>query len=193
MADAAGLRLNGDIAERIARAAGLDVRLARSEVEKLALYLDASPAAPRNADAEALEAIGATTEEDGFAALVNAVLGGEVRKIPAEIQRMRTLSLNPVGVLLAIERRAAQLARLAATLGGRRLGDLDRGAKARLGIFWKEERDIAAQLQRWRGRDLDRLVAKVVALHRALLANSQSAELLLAQGLAEIARHAARR
>lgn len=75
MADAAGLRLNGDIAERIARAAGLDVRLARSEVEKLALYLDASPAAPRNADAEALEAIGATTEEDGFAALVNAVLG----------------------------------------------------------------------------------------------------------------------
>ncbi|MEC9068190.1 MAG: DNA polymerase III subunit delta [Pseudomonadota bacterium] len=193
MADAAGLRLNGDIAERIARAAGLDVRLARSEVQKLALYLDASPAAPRNADAEALEAIGATTEEDGFAALVNAVLGGELRKIPAEIQRMRTLSLNPVGVLLAIERRAAQLARLAATLGGRRLGDLDRGAKARLGIFWKEERDIAAQLQRWRGRDLDRLVAKVVALHRALLANSQSAELLLAQGLAEIARHAARR
>ncbi|WP_338446892.1 DNA polymerase III subunit delta [Pelagerythrobacter marensis] len=193
MADAAGLRLNGDIAERIARAAGLDVRLARSEVEKLSLYLDASPAAPRTADAEALEAIGATTEEDGFMSLVNAVLAGEVRKIPGEIHRLRELSLNPVGVLLALERRAAQLARLTATLGSRRLNDLDRGTKARLGIFWKDERDIAAQLQRWRGRELDRLVAKLVALHRALLANSQSAELLLAQGLAEIARHAGRR
>jgi len=32
-----------------------------------------------------------------------------------------------------------------------------------------------------------------VSLHRALLANSQSAELLLSQGLAEIARRAARR
>ena len=193
MASAAGLRLNGDIAERIARAAGLDVRLAQSEVDKLALYLDASPAAPKAADATALDAVGASTEEDGFMPLVNAVLAGETRKIPAELQRLRALSLNPVGVLLAFERRAAQLARLAAMLGSRRrLNDLDKGAKARLGVFWKDERDLAAQLQHWRGSELDRLVAKLVALHRALLANSQSAELLLSQGLAEIARRAAR-
>lgn len=192
MADAAGLRLNGDIAERIARAAGLDVRLAQSEVDKLALYLDASPAAPRNADAAALEAIGAATEEDGFMPLVNAVLAGETRKIPAELHRLRALSLNPVGVLLAVERRAAQLARLAAQLGSRPLNQLDKSAKARLGIFWKDERDLAAQLRHWRGEELDRLVTKLVALHRALLANSQSADLLLSQGLAEIARRAAR-
>mgnify|MGYP002655135774 FL=1 len=40
MADAAGLRLGGDLAERIARGAGLDVRLAQSEIDKLALYCD---------------------------------------------------------------------------------------------------------------------------------------------------------
>ena len=62
MADAAGVRLGGDLAERIARAAALDTRLAQSEVTKLALYLDASPAAPRNADLAALEAIGASTQ-----------------------------------------------------------------------------------------------------------------------------------
>ena len=62
-----------------------------------------------------------------------------------------------------------------------------------LGIFWKDERDLAAQLQHWRGGELDRLVAKLVALHRALLANSQAAELQLSQGLAEIARRAAQR
>ena len=49
MADAAGLRLGGDLAERIARGAGLDVRLAQSEVTKLALYCDAYPQAPRPA------------------------------------------------------------------------------------------------------------------------------------------------
>ena len=103
------------------------------------------------------------------------------------------MSLNPVGVLLAFERRAAQLARIAALPGTGRLNDMDRGTKARLGIFWKDERDLAAQLQHWRGRELDRLVAKLVGLHRALLANSQAAELLLSQGLAEIARRAARR
>lgn len=194
MADAAGLRLNGDLAERIARAAGLDVRLAQSEVDKLALYLDASPAAPRNADAAALDAIGAATEEDGFMPLVNAVLAGETRKIPAELHRLRELSLNPVGVLLAIERRAAQLAQIAAKIGprGNVAAALEAEKRARR-IFWKDERDIAAQLKHWRGRELDRLVAKLVALHRALLANSQSAELLLSQGLAEIARRAAAR
>ncbi|MBM0169400.1 DNA polymerase III subunit delta [Altererythrobacter sp. C41] len=194
MADAAGLRLNGDLAERIARAAGLDVRLAQSEVDKLALYLDASPAAPRNADAAALDAIGASSEEDGFMPLVNAVLAGETRKIPAELHRLRELSLNPVGVLLAIERRAAQLAQIAAKIGprGNVAAALEAEKRARR-IFWKDERDIAAQLKHWRGRELDRLVAKLVALHRALLANSQSAELLLSQGLAEIARRAAAR
>jgi len=63
--------------------------------------------------------------------------------------------------------------------------------KAARRIFWKDERDLAAQLTRWRGRRLERLVARIAALHRDLLANSQSAELLLAQGLADIMRAAA--
>jgi DNA polymerase-3 subunit delta len=197
MADAAGLRIGGDLAERIARAAGLDTRLARSEIAKLALYLDAGPESPRSADAAALDAIGAKTEEDGFAALVNAVLGGEKAKIPGELRRMRELGLNPVGVLLAVERRAAQLAALAARLGpgqGRGGGDIAALMKAEVAarrVFWKDERELGAQLRHWRGRRLERLVDKLVGMHRALLTNSQDAELLLAQGLAEIARAAA--
>lgn len=196
MADAAGLRIGGDLAERIARAAGLDTRLARSEIAKLALYLDASPESPRSADAAALDAVGARTEEDGFTALVNAVLGGEKAKIPGELKRMRELGLNPVGLLLAIERRAAQLAALAAKLGPAqgRGGDVAALLKAEVAarrVFWKDERDLGVQLRHWRGRRLERLVAKLVGLHRALLANSQDAELLLSQGLAEIARAAA--
>ena len=194
LADAAGLRLNGDMAERIARAANLDIRLAGSEVEKLALYLDASPQSPRTAEPADLDAIGASTEEDGMASLVNAVLSGKANRIPHEIARMKQVGLNPVGVLLAVERRAALLARLAAELGPRgRVQDLDRGQKARLGIFFKEERDITEQAQRWAPVRLDRLVRRLAALHRALLTNSQSAELLLAQELAQIARFAARR
>jgi DNA polymerase-3 subunit delta len=192
MAEAAGLKLGSEMAERIARAAGLDVRLAQSEIAKLALYLDAGPEAPRSADAQALDAIGAKTEEDGFQPLVNAVLGGESGKLAGELRRLRELSLNPVGVLLAFERRAAQLARVAAALGPRRYQSLDRGEKARLGIFFKEERDIAGQLQIWRGDRLERLVERLTDLHRQLLANSPAAEALLAQGLASIAREASR-
>lgn len=194
MADAAGLRIGGDLAERIARAAGLDTRLAQSEVTKLALFLDASPEAPRAADAAALDAIGAKTEDDGFGALVNVVLAGESAKLPNELRRMRELGLNPVGTLLAFERRAAQLAALAAKLGPR--GDVNAlltAEKAARRIFWKDERDLGVQLRRWKGKKLERLVDKLAGLHKALLGNSQNAELLLAQGLAEIARAAAPR
>lgn len=202
MADAAGLRLGGDLAERIARAAGLDVRLAQSEIDKLALYVGADPQAPRPATPEDHAAIGAATEEDGFAPLVNAVLSGETAKIAGEVRRMRELGLNPVGVALALERRAGQLAQIAAFLGPRgQFEQIDKGAEMRLGIFFREKRDIAQQYKRWSqpaargGREtrLDRLIPRLTALHRNLIANSQAAELLLAQELAEIGRFAAKR
>lgn len=194
MAGAAGVKLGGDLAERIARAAALDTRIAASEVTKLALYLDATPQAPRTADAETFEAIGARTEDDGLMPLVNAVLSGDVQRLPGELRRMRELGLNPVGLLLAVERRAAQLAQLAAKIG--RSGDIERFVEAETAarrIFFKDKVDIMRQLQKWRGPRLSRLVDKLVGLHRALLSNSQQAELLLAQGLTEIARVAAPR
>lgn len=202
MADAAGLRLGGDLAERIARGAGLDVRLAQSEIDKLALYMDAGPQSPKTASVEDYGEIGAATEEDGFGPVVNAVMGGELPKLTAEIRRMKELGLNPVGLLLALERRAAQLANIYAKLGPRgSIDNLGRGEKAQLGIFWKEEREIRQQLSNWQApanrgsKDLklDRLIPRLVALHRSLLSNSQAAELLLAQNLTEIAKFAAKR
>ncbi|MEO6093654.1 MAG: DNA polymerase III subunit delta [Novosphingobium sp.] len=194
MADSAGLRIDTDIAERIARAASLDTRLAQAEVAKLALYLDASAERPRSVDPAMLEAISARTEEDGFAPLVNAVLGGATARLPDELRRMAELGLNPVGVLLACERRAAQLTALAARLGSSRdarsLIDAEAAAKR---IFWKDKGDVLHQLQLWRGRPLERLVAKLVGLHSHMLSDSQNAELLLAHGLAEVARVAAKR
>lgn len=194
MADSAGLRLGGDLAERIARASGLDVRLAQSEVDKLALYLDASPQTPKTAGAEDYEAIGAATDEDGFGPVVNAVLGGELQKLPREIRRMRDLGLNAVGLLLALERRTAQLSQITARLGPRgSLDTLSKGEKYRLGIFWKEEPAIRQQLVCWPRAKIERLIPRLVALHQNLLGNSQSADLLLGQDLAEIARFAAKR
>ncbi|MFC3175176.1 DNA polymerase III subunit delta [Novosphingobium bradum] len=189
LADRAGLRLDTALAERIARAANLDTRIAASEVAKLAVYLDASPQSPRTADAAAFEAIGASTAEDGMMAIVNAVLGGEAARLGPELDRLRQIGLNPVAVLLAFERRVAQLAGLSARLGaGGNVRALIEAEKAARRINWKDEGDLKAQLAIWRGRRLERLVAKIAGLHRQLLSHSQDAELLLAQGLAEIAR-----
>lgn len=190
-ADGLGLKMDNAMAQRIATAAGLDVRLARSEVEKLALYLDADPRSPRELTAEALAAVGAASEDDSFTALVDTVLGGDTRQLPGEIRRYRELGINPVAVLLAMERRAAQLAALAAKLGSR--GDIDSLIKAESNarrVFYKDAAALKQQLGRWRGQRLERLVDRLAALHHALLSNSADAEMLLAQGMAEIARAA---
>ena len=107
---------------------------------------------------------------------------------------MREHSMNPVGLLLAVERRAVQLARIRAHLGPR--GDVDRlgrGEKAQLGIFFREEREIRMQLSRWSAAKLDRLLARLLSAHRNLLGNSQIADTLLAEELVAIARFAAPR
>ncbi len=189
MANAAGLKMGAELAERIARGAGLDSRIARSEVGKLALYLDASPETPRPVAAADLDAVGAHTEDDGFAPLVDAILGGRRVAVAAELRRMRELGMNPVGLLLAFERRTAQLAALNARLG--RSSDVAGLLKAEAGarrIFWKDQAALGEQLRIWRGARLERLAARLVALHQSLMSNSQNAELLLSQGLAEIAR-----
>lgn len=193
MGDAAGVRMSDELAERIARATALDTRMARSEVEKLALYLDASPQAPRTADAASLDAVGAVSEDDGFMPLVNAVLSGESARIGGELARMHELELNPVGLLLAFERRAAQLAQLAGRIGPR--GDINsflEGEMSARRVFFRDKGDLAQQMRRWRGRRLERLVQRLVALHRTLLTDNRNGELALSQGLAEIARAAAR-
>jgi DNA polymerase-3 subunit delta len=193
MADAAGLRIDGAIAERIALANGLDTRLARSEVEKLALYLDAGPESPRKVQPSQMDAICASTEDDGFAPVIEAVLGGKSERASLELKRMRELGLNPVGLLLAFERRTAQLSALSAQLDSRDQipALLDAEASARR-IRWQDKPALALQLRQWRGKRLNRLVDRLVALHQSLLANSQDAELLLAQGLAQIVAAAGR-
>lgn len=190
MGDAVGVRLSDDLAERIARSTALDTRMARSEIEKLALFLDASPQAPRQADAAALDAICAVSEDDGMMPLVNAVLSGEVRKIPSELSRMREQGINPVGLVLALERRAAQLVQLAARMGDRT--DVSSFIEQDKGVFFRDKPDLKQQLKRWRGARLTRLCERLMMLHRTLIEDNRNGELAVAQGLAEIARAATR-
>lgn len=188
-AGAAGLRLTSELAERIARGAGLDTRLVRSELSKLALYCDAGPESPRTVTAHDLDAIAASTLDDDFAPIVDVVLGGRSDRLTAELTRMRALQISPVGLLLALERRAAQLATLSSRIApGQSMAQfLDSEANARR-IFWRDKAVLGEQLRAWRGPRLERLVHRLLATHQAMLTNSADAELLLTQELAIITR-----
>lgn len=190
---ALGLLVSGSLAEQIAVAAGLDTRVARSELEKLTLYLDASPEAPKTVTAKDLAAIGTQAGDDSMAPIVNATLGGSPERLKHELPRIASGDINPVGLLLAFERRAVQLAQLAARMGpgGNVNSFLEHEAQARR-IFFKDKPDLMLQLHKWRGARLDRLLRRLALLHRTMLNDSVGAQLRLQQALAEIARAAAR-
>jgi DNA polymerase-3 subunit delta len=192
LASAAGLRLGDALAETIAVAAGLDTRIVRSEVTKLALYLDASPERPCTVQSEHLAAIGTQTTDDNVNPLVNAALGGMVDKLAQELPRLASGDINPVRLLLAFERRAVLLAGLAARAGSGNLNAfLDAEIKARR-VFFREKADLALQLQKWRGARIERLLSRLSALHRALLLDNAGAPLRMSQAIVEIARVSAR-
>lgn len=193
LADAAGLRLGGAMAETIAVAAGLDTRIVRSEIDKLALYLDASPESPRTAQPKDLAAIGTETTDDNMSLLVNAALGGQVDRLGHELPRLASGDINAVGLLLAFERRAVQLAGLAARAGtgGNLNAFLDGEVQARR-VFFRDKPDLMLQLHKWRGARIERLLSKLAALHRTLMHDSSGASLRMSQAIVEIARVAAR-
>ena len=193
LAEAAGLKLGNAMAETIAVAAGLDTRIVRSEIDKLALYLDASPESPRNAQPKDLAAIGTATIDDNMAGLVNATLGGQVDQLGHELPRLASGDINAVGLLLAFERRAVQLAGLAARAGsgGNLNAFLDSEIQARR-VFFRDKADLMLQLHKWRGPRIERLLSRLAALHRALMHDSNGASLRMSQAIVEIARVSAR-
>ena len=191
IADAAGLRMTTELAERIASATGLDIRMAAAEIEKLALYLDAAPANPRAVEHADIDVIGAACEDDAIMPLVDAVLSGDDRRLPAEMAKFRQGAMNPIGTLLAMERRVAQLSALSAKMGGR--GNAAEFVKAEVGarrIFFRDGPAISAQLQRWQGPKLSRLAERLIALHAAMISDHRAAELLFAGECTQIARAA---
>lgn len=190
MLDGHGVKCQGEVVDRLAHASTMDLRFARAEVDKLALYLDATPQTPRAATSETLDEICATTAEDDLPPIVNAVLSGDLKRLPAELRRIDELGLNAVGIALALERRAAQLAGLASRLAPHE--DIQRFLE-RQNVFFRERRVIEEQLKRWPAPKLDRLVGRLTELHRALIGNSQNANLLLAHSLTQITRYAASR
>ena len=58
------------------------------ELEKLALYVDASPHSPKELEHEAIDAVGAESSEGDFLRLADLALLGEVRELADAMARL---------------------------------------------------------------------------------------------------------
>lgn len=187
----AGLKLDRTLAAQIARYTGQDRRLAASEIDKLALYHDASPDRPVMVEPAAFAALAAETSEEDVNALVGCVMVGEVRALGRQLAEARVLGIDAIRLIRALQRRASLLAGLRAKVdAGAAPGPLIRATKA---IFWKEQAAHEAQLKRWTAARLSGLMGHLLDMEQRVMAlGADLGSVLLEEELTRIARAAAR-
>jgi DNA polymerase III subunit delta len=184
-----GLRLTGDVPQRLAGATGGDRAILAREIEKLALYLDAAPERPRDADGEALDAIGADLGDAETFTAIDAVLDGRVAEIGGELARLREGGGSAIPLLRQLTRRLMTLAELR--------GDMDKGAAVdevleKHRVFFREKAATGRALRRWNAAQIRRAIERVRETERALMHSGSAGEILAEAECTAIARAAAR-
>ena len=191
VAEALGLQLDRDTTRAVSEACSHDRGLIAQELTKLALYVDATPEAPRRAGMADWHAIGAGIAEEDMGDAINATFGGNLKALAqclADLGRSGTLD---IGLVRAMAIRAQLLARLRVDVeaGQSPSRVIEAQGKA---IFWKEKEAVTRQLERWTA---PRLAQAIVALHRLerdLKSAQKPGELLVRQTMLNFARFAAR-
>ncbi|QIG78549.1 DNA polymerase III subunit delta [Stakelama tenebrarum] len=182
-----GLRLTGDTAQQLASAAAGDRAILSREIEKLALFLDAGPERPRDADALALEAIGADIGEPELFRTIETIVEGRVREIGDELTELNASGGSGIPLLRMLTRRLITLAELRA--------QVDAGAsieQATEKTFFREKPATIRALKRWNSRQLAHAINRARRVERDMMHGASAGEVLAEAECAAIARAAAR-
>lgn len=162
---ATGLRIAPGLARRIAEASATDRALIALELDKFALYLDATPEHPASLEADIVDALSAETDEGDLSRVVDAVLDGDTGALDRELTQLAGSGTDTVALVRAMSRRVLLLAR--------HRGEVDAGASvdgvmASTGksTFYKERSAVARQLGRWSSARLAIVAERLLAAER---------------------------
>ena len=187
-----GLVLRNDVARRIAESCGGNRALIEQELGKYALYADASPEAPKPIDHDAVDAVGAGSDEGDLGQLVDAALGGDLRGLERELARLRAQGIEGISLLRpALLRRMALLARLRAQV---EQGNSVSAVMASAGksLFWKEKDAVAEQVARWRAELIAKVTSRLIEAQRLVMTSGGPGPVAIDEELFAICRQAAR-
>jgi DNA polymerase-3 subunit delta len=186
-----GLKVGTQLAARIAESSGNDQAIVAQELQKLALYLDASPQSPKELDHDALDAVGADLHEGDVARLADLALSGEVAEVADELLRLPG-GVEAIPVVRALQRRLLMLAPARARM---ERGESRDAVMTSLGksLFWKDKPLIGKLLSQWDAKDLATAAERAGRLERELIFSGAPGPEALGEELLAIARAARRR
>jgi len=186
-----GLRVAPSLAARIAEACGNDQALAKQELAKLAVYLDAAPERPKELDNDALNAVGAAVGQEVIFGLGDLALAGQLRDLADELANLGAGS-EAIPAVRALQRRLLMLAPIRARIEA---GERPDAVMASMGksLFWKDKALVADLLARWDAEGLARAADRAAELERNLIFGDAPPAEALGEALVAIARAARRR
>ncbi|HEY6048597.1 MAG TPA: DNA polymerase III subunit delta, partial [Sphingomicrobium sp.] len=148
-----GLKVSGPVAARLADACSNDQAIVAQELQKLAIYLDASPHAPKPLEHEAIDAVGAETGEGDFMRLADLALAGDTAGLAEQLALLPPSGSEAIPVLRSLQRRLLMLAPARARV---ERGERIDAVLTSLGraLFWKDKDKIGRMLGKWSAADL---------------------------------------
>lgn len=188
----AGVRPSRDAVAALAEATGGDRGIIRREIDKLALYVDATPASPVAADLADVAAIGAVVDDADFSALIDGIAGGQPDLADRALTGIVATGVAGITILRTVARRFWVLLDLRRAVDG---GASASGAvdAARPPVFWKDKPVIVAQLAQWRTPAIRNVLSRLLAAERAIKRSGSAGDVAVHQLLLGIATQAARR
>ena len=187
-----GLKVGPAVAARIAAAAGNDQALASQELQKLAIYLDASPQSPKELDHGAIDAVGTDTAEGDMLRLADLALGGDIDGLAGELARMIPGGSEAIPVVRSLQRRLLMLAPMRARVERGETADAVMTSMGK-SLFWKDKAMISRMLSQWSAERLAKVAERAGRLERGLIFNPAPQQEALGEELLAIAREARRR
>ena len=186
-----GLKIGAPVAARVAAACGNDRAIVTQELDKLGLYLDASPNAPKDLDHDALDAVGADLDEGEILHLADLALAGDMQGLADALARLGSAA-DAIPVVRSLQRRLLALAPARARLeSGQSASDVM--ASIGKSLFWKDKPVFEKLLKAWCATDVQRLYERSGELERDLLFSPAPALETLGEELVAVARVARKR
>lgn len=185
-----GLKINPELAAQLADSCGNDQAIVAQELQKFALYIDASPQSPKELERDAVEAVGAELVEGNVPRLADLALAGNLSELADELAR---LPLNvEIPVVRAVQRRLLMLAPARARIDR---GETPDAVMTSLGksLFWKDKPLVGRLLSLWDSKGLATVAERASQLERALMFRHAPKLETLGEELMAIGRAARRR
>jgi DNA polymerase III subunit delta len=184
-----GLRASPAVAARIAASSNNDQAIVQRELEKLALFLDASPQSPKELDHDAVDKVGADSSEGDSNRLADLAMTGDLARLADDLAALSPAGTEAIPVIRSLQRRILMLAPLRARV---ERGESPDGVMTSMGksLFWKDKAAVAKMLSSWSSAKLATVSDRAANLERSVMLGPAPDREALGEELLAIARAA---